>query len=69
MDNSNQVGTVKSKFKFSSQGKACKDDKANEIKEKENFNIEELQKYYADFKVKFKSKKERILLFNFEISY
>jgi hypothetical protein len=56
MDNSNQGGNVKSKFKFSSQSKAGKDDKSNEMKEKENFNIEELQKYYADFKVKHNSK-------------
>ena len=45
----------KSKFKFSAGTKTSivtKETK-NELKEKENFNIEELKKYYVEFKAKY----------------
>lgn len=50
------------KFKFSSKPKPVKE-QSTELKEKENFNIEELKKYYADFILKFNSKYDSFLLF------
>ena len=58
MENSNQSGgNIKSNFKFSSQSKASKDEKKEDMKEKENFNIDELKKYYVEFMINYNSKK------------